>query len=282
MKPRRLWSLPWDIPRWRMSRTRARLTAEARGIIRELWDECFAEGSIPDDPAECSKIAGVTVLEMERNWESLRVCFSLRRGKLYSKPVQQIARAVSKRYQKFGTAGSIGGLERARRMKDLRSNASSDACSQPIARASDSLSLSGFDFEVSVSPGKKNLEKTGGLDTAKISPAHSNGNGYDPAPGWEWFLATYPHTPKVDQACRAWMSVVDSQVIEDAIRQSLTQPGPWFLSQRWVDGIFDQAENWLFQRMWQGRPAPARSRGERRQFQDNVALHRAMQKRGVT
>ena len=77
------------------------------------------------------------------------------------------------------------------------------------------------------------------------------------------------------------MSVVDSQATEDAIRVSLTKPGPWFGSQRWADGVMEQAENWLFQRMWKGRPAALHSKGERKQFQDNVALRRAMQKRGV-
>ena len=138
---------------------------------------------------------------------------------------------------------------------------SSDACSQPIARASDSLSLSGFDFEVSVSPGKKNLEKTGGLDTAKISP--SNGNGYDPAPGWQKLLALWPSNGRMNtnlaaqywsqhvtslEAETAWLAAVARYAGSDQVKRGVIMALPKFLASDRTQDTWPESEETVAQR----------------------------------
>ena len=74
-----------------MSRSRRELPLAARAIYRELCDECFCEGSIPDDMLECARIAGVTIPEMETHGTDIRTRFYLRRGRLRNRTTEQDA-----------------------------------------------------------------------------------------------------------------------------------------------------------------------------------------------
>jgi len=103
---------------------------------------------------------------------------------------------------------------------------------------------------------------------------------YDPRPGWRWFQDIYPHIRDMDAAARAWISVVEDEETERGVRRALAQPGVWFLSQQWADGVFDDGANWLLRKLWKGKPALVRSREERRGFSRRVGLARAMKKAG--
>lgn len=59
------------------------LSPSGRNAYRELCDEVFAEGSIPDDPVQCALIAGLTEAQMSEVWDELRPWFfRLRPGRL--------------------------------------------------------------------------------------------------------------------------------------------------------------------------------------------------------
>jgi len=72
-------SLPymrWFVTDYRASRNANRLTWQERGIYRELLDECWVEGSIPDDVAQLADIARCPVAVMKKAWPNIRPLFT--------------------------------------------------------------------------------------------------------------------------------------------------------------------------------------------------------------
>jgi len=67
----------WHWKRFRLSRNVQRLHYVARGFYRELLDEQFAEGFIPDDIHLLADICGCPVAVMQEHWDSLEKFFPL-------------------------------------------------------------------------------------------------------------------------------------------------------------------------------------------------------------
>ena len=65
----------WYWRDWRASRAVQRMRWEARGLYRELLDECWSRGCIPDDAAACAEIAGCPVKVMQKHWPEIREQF---------------------------------------------------------------------------------------------------------------------------------------------------------------------------------------------------------------
>ena len=66
---------PWYITRYRAHRKANRLTYIERGLYRELLDECWEEGAIPDDISVLAEIARCPVGVMAEAWPNIRPCF---------------------------------------------------------------------------------------------------------------------------------------------------------------------------------------------------------------
>ena len=60
---------------YRASRRVQRLTWQERGLYRELIDECWLKGAVPDDVAKLSDICGCPVGPMAEAWERLKPLF---------------------------------------------------------------------------------------------------------------------------------------------------------------------------------------------------------------
>lgn len=72
-------SLPyyrWYVTDFRASRAAQRLSYLERGLYRDLLDECWVEGHIPDDPAKLADICGCPLGVMAEAWPNLRPRFS--------------------------------------------------------------------------------------------------------------------------------------------------------------------------------------------------------------
>ena len=67
--------LRWYVTDYRASRNANRLTWQERGIYRELLDECWTEGCIPDDPERLADIARCPRGVMAEAWPNLRGLF---------------------------------------------------------------------------------------------------------------------------------------------------------------------------------------------------------------
>lgn len=62
----------WHWQRWRANRRVQRLTLAEKGAYRELLDECWAEGFIPDDMPSLADICGCSEAEMAEVWTVIR------------------------------------------------------------------------------------------------------------------------------------------------------------------------------------------------------------------
>lgn len=86
-----------------------------------------------------------------------------------------------------------------------------------------------------------------------------------PVPADEEFLRAWERWPlktHQDEACRAWLSVVDSPSREADIFAAL----PHFeVSDLWARGIYERMDRWLFRSGWNDRPPARASPGESKQ-----------------
>lgn len=101
---------PWYVTRWRSSETRFRLTAAARGIYRELLDQCWIEGSLPCDLRSLQSICGATNKEFKSAWPQIEPCFKLIGDRLHQRTVDenrpgQVAKIAARR--EAGTRGGV-------------------------------------------------------------------------------------------------------------------------------------------------------------------------------
>lgn len=79
-KPMSLPWYPWYVTLYRANRKVRRLTYVERGLYRELLDECWDDGSIPDDVPKLAEIAGCPVGVMAEAWPNLRPLFEPSEG----------------------------------------------------------------------------------------------------------------------------------------------------------------------------------------------------------
>ena len=80
-------SYPWYINDWLGSSTRAVMSAEERGIYRDLLDACWRDGSLPAHEDTLQRIACVTDIEWRRSWPAVRDKFEARDGRLWNSKV---------------------------------------------------------------------------------------------------------------------------------------------------------------------------------------------------
>lgn len=119
---------------WRANRKVQRMAWQARGLYRELLDEFWAEGSIPDDLDQLADICGCTRAEMEQFWPQIepaweRVEGGYRNAKMESQRTSKDAERITK-----ANSGRKGGLACNSR---TRAEESSASAKQVLATAKD-------------------------------------------------------------------------------------------------------------------------------------------------
>ena len=119
--------LRWYVTDYRASRRVQRLSWQERGIYRELLDECWIEGSIPDDPDKLAEIAGCPRGVMAEAWVNLKPMFQPIEGMdgmyLTSRRLET-ERSDDDAYRvRMANAGRKGGLAKASKAKQGYSQA---------------------------------------------------------------------------------------------------------------------------------------------------------------
>lgn len=66
----------WYWRDWRSSRAVQRMHHFARGLYRDLLDECWAKGCIADDPAQCAEAIDWPVRDVVKHWPAVRPMFA--------------------------------------------------------------------------------------------------------------------------------------------------------------------------------------------------------------
>jgi hypothetical protein len=101
---------PWYVRDYRSSRKVQRMGYIARGLYRELLDEEFLEGSLPDDIGALADICGCPVRVMERAWKELEPCFQQIDGRLVNEKLEEMRTEKDKIRVKRADAGRKGGI----------------------------------------------------------------------------------------------------------------------------------------------------------------------------
>jgi hypothetical protein len=109
---------PWHVNDYRSSRNANGLPWEARAILREVLDEIWLEGSVPDDITEIAAIARVPIEVVAKHWALIRDKMLKplpgMDGMLLTNSRLEIERtAADRRRVKLANAGRLGGLAKA-------------------------------------------------------------------------------------------------------------------------------------------------------------------------
>lgn len=112
----------WHWKAFRLSRNAQRLHYVARGFYRELLDEQFAEGFIPDDIAALADICGCPVSVMQEHWPMLERFFPLSGDGQRVNPVQETHRTeLDQKRAAQSRAGKASAAIRSKNTTDVRS-----------------------------------------------------------------------------------------------------------------------------------------------------------------
>ena len=131
----------WYWRDWRASRTVQRMTISERGIYRELLDECWQRGAIPDDMEKLAEICSCSLPEIAAAWPTIRKCFEsidgldgiyMTNARLELERTEQ----DSKRAQ-LARAGRKGGIAKSRLANAKQMPYSSSIAEQSSSRLSE-------------------------------------------------------------------------------------------------------------------------------------------------
>lgn len=100
----------WHWQTWRANRKVQRMNYIERGLYRDLLDECWAEGFIPDDIEKLADICGCPVDVLANAWQVLSKCFAnAGNGFLYNERLEQERTDMDKTRANRARAGAAGG-----------------------------------------------------------------------------------------------------------------------------------------------------------------------------
>lgn len=114
----------WFWQDYRANRTVQRMSYIERGLYRELLDECWCEGWIPDDIEAMADICGCPVSVMADAWHVLRKCFVMLDGRWHNEKLHSMRTVVDKERVSKSEAGRSGGLRKALNQKESVADAS--------------------------------------------------------------------------------------------------------------------------------------------------------------
>lgn len=110
-------SLPyykWFWQDWRANRKIQRMSYVERGLYRELLDECWVEGFIPNDIKELADICGCPQDVMANAWQVLESCFELLEdGTLINEKLHSLRTEKDVERLRKSESGKKGGLAKA-------------------------------------------------------------------------------------------------------------------------------------------------------------------------
>lgn len=114
----------WFWQDWRANRKIQRMSYIERGLYRELLDECWVEGAIPNDIAELADICGCPEQVMADAWQVLASCFELLEdGKLINAKLHSLRTEKDVERLKKAENGKKGGLAKSLKTNEIVASA---------------------------------------------------------------------------------------------------------------------------------------------------------------
>lgn len=108
----------WHWQSWRANRKVQRMTYIERGLYRELLDECWSEGFVPNNIELMAEICGCPVETMASAWQVLSNCFVLLDGVFINERMDRERTEKDFERAKRARAGKVGGLHKALNSND--------------------------------------------------------------------------------------------------------------------------------------------------------------------
>lgn len=134
-------SYPWYVHDWRQSMMRLRLTPIGRYVYRELLDQCYIDGSIPNETDLLAKIVDLPLKDFEKVWPSVSRAFKPNGdGSFYHPRVNDILQDLERWREQRSNAGKQSG--RVRRALVERSLNDGSTAAEPSTSTSVTTSTS--------------------------------------------------------------------------------------------------------------------------------------------
>lgn len=111
----------WFVKDYRANRKVQAMSYVERGLYRELLDECWEEGRIPDDPIALAEICRCPVGVMAESWPNIRKCFTPLPGMDGMFLTNDKLESIRAKADKVRDAASIAGRKSAERRFNGRS-----------------------------------------------------------------------------------------------------------------------------------------------------------------
>jgi uncharacterized protein YdaU (DUF1376 family) len=136
----------WHWRDYRANRKVKRMDYVARGLYRELLDECWAEGFIPNDIAKLSEICGCPERVLAKAWKVIAIAFrEIEPGILISERMNEERTEKDSHRIKCAISGRLGGISKVTGERTL-ANASERHIAVAIAEQSTSKAKAGIPF----------------------------------------------------------------------------------------------------------------------------------------
>ena len=103
----------WFWQDWRANRKIQRMSYIERGLYRELLDECWVEGFIPNDIDQLADICGCPTEVMASAWQVLSSCFIEIDGFLVNEKLHSLRTEKDKERLVKSENGKKGGIAKA-------------------------------------------------------------------------------------------------------------------------------------------------------------------------
>jgi len=116
----------WYVKDWRSSRKVQLMTYQQRGMYREMLDEQWEEFSLPDSPHAVAALLGGHAGIWEKEWKTLRACFTLiSEGRIQNKRLEKERAKQRNRREAGSRGGQNSGKSRHGQVEALSDSASS-------------------------------------------------------------------------------------------------------------------------------------------------------------
>jgi len=113
----------WFWQDWRANRKAQRMSYIERGLYRELLDECWVEGFIPNDISILAEICGCPNDVMANAWQVLESCFELVDDKYINKKMESMRTEKDSERLAKSLSGKKGGDSKSLKSKPKKSSA---------------------------------------------------------------------------------------------------------------------------------------------------------------
>ena len=113
----------WFWQDWRANRKAQRMSYIERGLYRELLDECWVEGFIPNDISILAEICGCPNDVMANAWQVLESCFELVDDKYINKKMESMRTSKDAERLAKSLSGKKGGDSKSLNSKPKKASA---------------------------------------------------------------------------------------------------------------------------------------------------------------